>query len=108
MANTAPDSTASPTATSMLATVPSSGATTGISIFIASTVTMASPAFTACPTLASILNTFPAAPAFTWILPAPAGAAAFGAAAGAAFGAATGAAAATGAVPAPFYSIFFS
>ena len=85
MANTAPDSTASPTATSMLATVPSSGATTGISIFIASTVTMVSPVFTTCPTLASILNTFPAAPAFTWMLPAPADAA-FGTAAGVLFG----------------------
>ena len=81
----------------MLATVPSSGATTGISIFIASTTTTASPFFTACPTLASILNTLPAAPASTLMLPAPAALAA-GAAAGAALGAALGAAgAATGA-----------
>ena len=88
----------------MLATVPSSGATTGISIFIASIITTASPFFTLCPTLASSLNTLPAAPAFTWIEPAPAaGAAAFGAA-GAALGAVAGAAAlgACGAAPAPF------
>ncbi len=49
----------SPTATSMLATVPSSGATTGISIFIASRMIMLSPAFTACPTDASIFRTLP-------------------------------------------------
>ena len=77
----------------MLATVPSCGATTGISIFIASRMITGSPAFTACPTLASTLNTFPAAPAVTFTEPAEAAGAAFGAAAGAAFGAATGAAA---------------
>ena len=89
----------------MLATVPSSGATTGISIFIASMMITASPFFTLCPTLASSLNTFPAAPAFTSMLPAfpAAGAAAFGAALGAALGAAALGAAA-GAVPAPFSS----
>ena len=66
----------------MLATVPSCGATTGISIFIASRMITGSPAFTACPTLASTLNTFPAAPAVTFTEPAEAaGAAAFGAAA---------------------------
>ena len=86
----------------MLATVPSLGATTGISIFIASMVTTGSPDFTAWPTAASILNTLPAAPASTRMLPAaPAGAAALGAALGAAFGAALGAVlgTATGAVP---------
>ena len=81
----------------MLATVPSSGATTGISIFIASIITTASPFFTASPTFFSILNTLPAAPASTFFAPAPAAAAgaagaAFGAALGAAFGAAAGAA----------------
>ena len=71
-----PDSTASPVATSMLATVPSCGATTGISIFIASRMMMESPAFTACPTLASTLHTLPGTEAVTFTLPAPA--AAFG------------------------------
>ena len=87
----------------MLATVPSSGATTGISIFIASIITTVSPFFTLCPTLASILNTFPAAPAFTCMEPAPFAAAG---AAGAAFGAAFGAVAlgAAGALPAPVSS----
>ena len=78
----------------MPATVPSCGATTGISIFIASRITIASPAFTACPTLASTLNTLPGTEAFTSIAPAAAaGFAAAGAALGAAFGAAFGAAA---------------
>lgn len=65
----------------MLATVPSCGATTGVSIFMISRIRSVSPFFTASPTLASSLNTFPAAPASTLMLPAPAGAAAFGAAA---------------------------
>ena len=77
----------------MLATVPSSGATTGVSIFIISKVTTVSPFFTAVPTSASMLNTFPAAPASILTLPAPADAA--GAAAGA--GVAALGAAATGA-----------
>ena len=76
----------------MLATVPSSGATTGVSIFIISRTKIVSPFFTASPAFASILNTFPAAPASILTLPAPAAA---GAAAGAA--AATGAAALLGA-----------
>ena len=99
MAKSAPASTASPTAQSMLATVPSEGATTGISIFIASRTTTVSPAFTACPTLASTLNTLPAAPASILTEPAPALAA--GAAAGAALGAATGAALGAAATGAP-------
>ena len=78
----------SPTAQSILATVPSSGAATGISIFIASIVTTASPAFTAVPTGASILTTLPCVPALTLIEPAPAAAAFFAGA----FGAATAAA----------------
>ena len=79
----------------MLATVPSCGATTGVSIFITSNTKIASPLLTAVPGSASILNTFPAAPASILTLPAPAtGAAAGAAAAGAAFrGAAVGAAA---------------
>lgn len=87
----------------MLAIVPASGATTGISIFIASMIITVSPASTFCPTDVGTWNTLPAAPAFTWMLPAPA--AAFGAAAGAAGAAALGAAtgAAAGA-PAPFSS----
>ena len=101
VANTSPDSTASPTDTLMPATVPSSGATTGISIFIASRITIGSPAFTAWPALASSLNTLPGTDAVTSMEPAlAAGAAAAGAAAGA-FGAAFGAAARTGALPAP-------
>ena len=55
---------------SMLATVPSCGATTGISIFIASTITMLSPAFTACPTDASIFTTLPGTEAVTFTEPA--------------------------------------
>ena len=86
----------------MLATVPSSGATTGVSIFMISRTRTVSPFFTASPTFFSILNTFPAAPASILTLPAPAlgAAAAFGAA-----GAATGAAALLGAAPVlPFSS----
>ena len=65
----------------MLATVPSSGATTGISIFMDSTITTLSPAFTLCPTDATIFTTFPGTAAETLTEPAPAaGAAAFGAA----------------------------
>ena len=56
----------------MLATVPSCGATTGISIFIASTITMLSPAFTACPTDASIFTTLPGTESVTFTEPAPA------------------------------------
>ena len=83
----------------MLATVPSCGATTGISIFMASTTTPGPPALSAWPTFASTLKTFPAAPAVTLMLPAPeAGAAALGAAFGAALGAAFTAGAA-GAAP---------
>ena len=102
VARTSPDSTASPTATFTLATVPSCGATTGISIFMASSTRTVSPAFTAVPTPASILQIFPGTEAVTSTLPAaPAGAAAFGAAAGAAFGAgAAFAALTTGAAPA--------
>ena len=97
-----PFSTASPTPTSMEATVPACGATTGISIFIASSVTIASPGLTDCPTEALTFVTLPGTEALTFTEPAPAeaafgaaafGAAAFGAAAGAAFGAAAGAAA---------------
>ena len=55
----------------MLATVPSCGATTGVSIFMISNTRTASPFFTAWPTEASILNTFPAAPASILTLPAP-------------------------------------
>ena len=83
----------------MLAIVPSSGATTGISIFIDSRITTLSPAFTACPTAASTLNTFPGTEAVISIPPA-APAAGAGAAAGAA-GAATGAAATGAAEGAP-------
>ena len=91
----------SPTLTSMLATVPSAGATTGISIFIASRITTASPFLTWAPTCFSILKILPAAPASTLMEPAPAaGAAALGAA-GAALGAALGAAAGAAATPAP-------
>ena len=87
VARTSPDSTASPTATLMVATVPSCGATTGISIFMASSTRTASPAFTAVPAAASILQILPGTEAVTSTLPAaPAGAAAFSAA-GAAFGA---------------------
>ena len=86
----------------ILATVPSCGATTGVSIFMISNTRTASPFFTAWPTEASILNTFPAAPASILTLPAPpAGAAAFGAAAGAA-GAAARLGAAAGALTLPF------
>ena len=86
----------------MPATVPSSGATTGISIFIASRITIGSPAFTDAPALASILNTLPGTEAVTSTDPAAAaGAAGAAAGAGAAFGAAFGAAARTGALPAP-------
>ena len=101
VARTSPDSTASPTATLMVATVPSCGATTGISIFMASSTRTASPAFTAVPAAASILQILPGTEAVTSTLPAaPAGAAAFGAA-GAAFGAgAAFAALTTGAAPA--------
>ena len=90
----------------MLATVPSLGATTGISIFIASIIITASPALTVDPTLASILNTLPAAPASILTDPAPAEAAGL-AAAGAAFGAALGAAlgAAGAAEPAPYSTV---
>ena len=81
VARTSPDSTASPTATFTLATVPSCGATTGISIFMASSTRTVSPAFTAAPTFASILQILPGTEAVTSTLPAaPAGAAAFGAA----------------------------
>ena len=58
VARTSPDSTASPTATLMVATVPSCGATTGISIFMASSTRTASPAFTAVPAAASIFADF--------------------------------------------------
>ena len=81
----------------MLATVPSCGATTGVSIFMISNTRIVSPLLTACPTDASTLKTLPAAPASTFTLPAApaagAGAAAFGATAGAAarLGAAAGA-----------------
>ena len=68
----------------MLATVPSCGATTGVSIFMISRTRTASPFFTASPTFFSILNTFPAAPASILMLPAPAEAAGAAAAAGAA------------------------
>ena len=78
----------------MLATVPASGATTGISIFIASRIRTASPFSTLSPTFFSSLNTLPAAPASILMLPAPVFAAGAGAAA---FGAATGAAALLGA-----------
>ena len=88
----------------MLATVPSSGATTGISIFIASMITTASPFETFCPTFASILNTLPAAPASTLI--PPAAPAALGAA-GAAFGA-TGAVAFLGAGATEPQFVFFA
>ncbi len=97
VASNAPDSTVSPTATSMLATVPSCGATTGVSIFIISSTRIGSPFFTCLPTADSSLNTFPAAPASILMLPAApdafgaaagAGAAALGAGAGAAVGAA--------------------
>ena len=67
----------------MLATVPSSVATTGVSIFMISRTKIVSPFFTDAPTEDSILNTFPAAPASILMLPAPAEAAgAAGAAAG--------------------------
>ena len=83
VASNAPASTMSPTLTLMLATVPSSVATTGVSIFMISRTKIVSPFFTDAPTEDSILNTFPAAPASILTLPAPpAGAAAFGAAAG--------------------------
>ena len=82
----------------MLATVPSSGATTGISIFIASRMMTASPFLTACPTLTSTLKILPAAPASTLMLPAAP--LALGAAAGA-LGAALGAAGAFAATGAP-------
>ena len=96
VASNAPASIWSPTTTSMLATVPSCGATTGVSIFITSNTKMVSPLLTAVPGFASSLNTFPAAPASILMLPAPAAGAAVaaGAAAGVAFlGAAAGAAA---------------
>ena len=94
----------SPTLTLMLATVPSSVATTGVSIFMISRTKIVSPFFTDAPTEDSILNTFPAAPASILTLPAPpAGAAAFGAAAGAA-GAAARLGAAAGALTLPFSS----
>ena len=47
----------------MLAIVPASGATTGISIFIASMIITVSPASTFCPTDVGTWNTLPAAPA---------------------------------------------
>ena len=103
VASTAPDSTDCPTVTSMLATVPSSGATTGVSIFITSNTRIASPRFTASPTFLSMLNTFPAAPASIFTFPAPpaAGAEAAGAAGA---GAAARLGAAGAAAPVPFSS----
>ena len=86
----------------MLATVPSFGATTGVSIFITSSTAIESPAFTASPTFTSMLNTFPAAPASTLMLPAPCGAAALAGAGAAALGAAAGA----GADTAPPFSYY--
>ena len=77
-----------PAATSMLATVPSSGATTSFSIFIASRIRRTSPFLTACPTDAFTERIFPGIGAFTFTEPAPADLAAAGLAAlGAAFGA---------------------
>ena len=100
VANTAPASTEVPSAASMLATVPSSGATISFSIFIASRIKITSPFLTACPTDALTDNTFPGIGAFTLIPPAePDAAGAAGAGAAAAGAAATGAAA--GAAPAP-------
>ena len=54
VARTSPDSTASPTATLMVATVPSCGATTGISIFMASSTSNVCPRFTASPSFTLI------------------------------------------------------
>ena len=84
----------------MLATVPSSGATTSFSIFIASRIRITSPFFTAVPTPAFTFRILPGIGAATSIEPAAAGAAG---AAGAGAAAATGAGAATaaGAAPAP-------
>ena len=87
----------------MLATVPSSGATTGVSIFITSRTKTGSPLFTAVPGVASILNTFPAAPASILTLPAAPVAAGFAAGAAGA-GAAARHGAATGALTLPFSS----
>ena len=76
----------------MLATVPSCGATTGVSIFIISNTKIGSPFFTCLPTADSSLNTLPAAPASILMLPAAPDA--FGAAVAGAEAAALGAGAA--------------
>ena len=68
----------------MLATVPSSGATTSFSIFIASRIINTSPFFTACPTLALTDKILPCIGEFT--LTEPCAPEAFGAALGAAAG----------------------
>ena len=96
VASTAPDSTVSPFATSTLATVPSCGATTGVSIFMISSTTTGSPFFTAAPGAATTSTTLPAAPAVMEMLPAAPAAAGFAAGAGAG-AAALGAGAAAGA-----------
>ena len=69
----------------MFATVPSSGATTEFSIFIASNTKIVSPFFTACPGLALIDKTLPGIGAVTLMLPSAPDAA--GAEAGAALAA---------------------
>ena len=81
--------------TAMLATVPSSGATTEFSIFIASNTKIVSPFFTACPGLALIDKTLPGIGAVTLTLPSLPVAAGAGAACWTAF---AGAAAFTGAL----------
>ena len=72
----------------MLATVPSSGATTEFSIFIASNTKIVSPFFTACPGLALIDKTLPGIGAVTLMLPSAPDAAGAGVGAALAAGAA--------------------
>jgi len=69
----APALTVWPTSTARPVTVPSLGAVSGCSIFIASSTTTTSPADTRCPSPASILTIVPCI-GLTRVLPLPAGA----------------------------------
>ena len=71
VASTAPDSTVSPFVTSTLATVPSCGATTGVSIFMILGTTRQDHLSTAAPGSSATSTTLPAAPA-VMEMPSPA------------------------------------